>query len=253
MSSPFVSEEILELADQVHRAIVQTAELNPPLGDEHRWLAAYLLAKTVTSFHAVRLLCVHGYGEDALVLARTMIENAINLAYINKDPTGRVGLFLDYHYIEANHQLTELKKVLGQEPLFPPETEREIMNGYERVRTKYPKKDRWSGKPLSAMATECGLEVQYALVYRFGSEIAHGAISSLHRYVSEEENQVQVRLGTPARDLTDEALLSGSISVLMALAEVYHLYGFEPPSAFEEANRLIKNMVGANQQQQGKR
>ncbi|KKO53853.1 DUF5677 domain-containing protein [Paenibacillus sp. DMB20] len=51
----------------------------------------YFLAKFHKSMLSFRLLVVSGFNEDASVILRTMVEIAIVIAYISKEPEKKIG------------------------------------------------------------------------------------------------------------------------------------------------------------------
>jgi len=44
-----------------------------------KYASSFLFAKSTKTFRALNILCQNGYGEDAAILARSVLENVINL------------------------------------------------------------------------------------------------------------------------------------------------------------------------------
>lgn len=226
-------------------AIKETASLLQERGmsSDPEFIAQFVLGKSATSFEAVRHLCRDGFGPDALMIARTIFENAINLAYINKRPAERAALFLEFEHVEEYRQMESLKKALPSERVVSAEDENRIGAEYRKVRNNY-KGASWSGESMQSMALECGLGLQYALIYRIASGFVHGGPRSAHTYIERQAGHCDVRLGAPGEEFTDGALLSAGLSVLLALEEVCRAYGAEPPDVIRTARSMAEGIGG---------
>lgn len=233
----------VRLAEMVESAIAETAAslVRRGMSTDHELISQFVLGKSATSFAAVGHLCKKGFGPDALVVARSILENAINLAYINRDPEKMCGRFLEFEHVEEYRQLEALKDATNGEMRPSPSEEAEIESEYRKVKDDY-KGPSWSGASIQAMASECGLGLEYAQVYRLASGFAHGGARSVHTYIERKGPQYDVRLGAPGEEFTGRALLSASISMLLVMNEVCRAYGIDPPPAIREAQDLGDNL-----------
>ncbi|HSW35249.1 MAG TPA: DUF5677 domain-containing protein, partial [Candidatus Limnocylindrales bacterium] len=82
---------ICDLIQKTSKRIKEKAKIN----NNYQLLALFFFSKVAKSYRAVERLCYSGYGQDALVLGRTIFEHMVTLSYINKDPGERVELFID--------------------------------------------------------------------------------------------------------------------------------------------------------------
>ncbi|MGE5542809.1 MAG: DUF5677 domain-containing protein, partial [Bacillota bacterium] len=147
-----------EFARMIAQAIGETASLLQGRGmsSDHEFIAQFVLGKSATSYAAVRHLCQEGFGPDALMIARTIFENAINLAYINRRPEERSRRFLEFEHVEEYRQIEALKKAFPGKRVVTAGDEERITDEYEAVKHNY-KGASWSGETMHAMAMECGL------------------------------------------------------------------------------------------------
>ncbi|MGE5484723.1 MAG: DUF5677 domain-containing protein [Ignavibacteriales bacterium] len=228
-----------EFARMIAQAIGETASLLQGRGmsSDHEFIAQFVLGKSATSYAAVRHLCQEGFGPDALMIARTIFENAINLAYINRRPEERSRRFLEFEHVEEYRQIEALKKAFPGKRVVTAGDEERITDEYEAVKHNY-KGASWSGETMHAMAMECGLGPQYALIYRLASGFVHGGPRSVHTYIERQAGHYDVRLGAPDEEFTDRALLSAGMSVLIVLEEVCRAYGEEPPGEVRAAQSM---------------
>lgn len=233
----------VRLAEMVQSAIAETASslVHRGMSTDHDLISQFVLGKSATSFAAVRHLCAKGFGPDALVIARSILENAINLAYINRDPEKMSRRFLEYEHVEEYRQLQALKDAAHGEMCPSRDEEAAIESEYRKVKDDY-KGPSWSGASIHAMASECGLGLEYAQVYRLASGFVHGGARSLHTYIERKGPRYDVRLGAPGEEFTGRALLSASISMLLVLDEVCRAYGIDPPPVIREAHNLGDNL-----------
>lgn len=68
-----------------------------------------VLAKSTKTLRALKLLADNGYGEDAIVLSRSLFEGYINVAYIlHDDSVRRARMFIVYSVIKYYERLREL-------------------------------------------------------------------------------------------------------------------------------------------------
>ena len=204
--------------------------------NNHDLLANYFMGKTITTFYSVCLLCKKGYGEDALVLTRTMLENLINYAYINKNPEENVMLYIDFDKVRAKKRLNNYRTIFPEKNISKEEVE-QIERDYEEVKEKY-KTDSciqtWSGKNLADMALKCGLQEYYRIIYPLASSYAHGNVETSISYIERQGDGFLVRVGQASEDLTAESIYAACSIVLMLIGETLGLYEIETPEKVSE-------------------
>lgn len=201
-------------------------------------LAAFFFAKSYKTFAAICVLARRGFGEDAAVLSRGLLENATNLLYISQDPEARAALYVEHEYVARNKYITMLESI-GELDLSGPQraTAREQLRRlYESVKDNYPIENLWSGKSLRRMAQEVGLSMHYAYAYRYFSDIAHGGPSTISQIMEPGEQQgfVGIMFG-PDETLVSDALVWGSDLFWRALAKHNEIFSLDFDDRLREA------------------
>lgn len=248
-----IDDKSNQIANLTHDAVSKTGDKlvqeSRDLG-HHHFLALFLLGKTVTSFCATWYLCKNGYGQDAMVIVRTIFENLVTIAYINKDPASRVPLFLEHDYIKAHKRVGDYKKLYPEKQVAAT-IESTIKSQYEKYKNRYPNANRWSNKTLLNMSKECGLEHYYFMVYRFGSIFAHSGSDSIQDYLThsneEKHSHYSFRFGEPDKDKTDLSLITACSLVLITIQETCVVFNIEPPEncipIINEINNMAENDI----------
>ena len=147
------------------------------------------LVKIHTTYGATIELIKKGYGMDAMVLVRTMLNNLINCVWImTKKQKTRAKRFINYNFVIRKKFLEIVKKYPNDLNYFQKiiNEEKQINLGYKKVE-KYFKKDinRWPGMTIYQMAKETKLEWDYDFVYGLASSLEHSDINSLNHYMEE--------------------------------------------------------------------
>jgi hypothetical protein len=135
----------------------------------------------VKTLDAIRIACESGYGEDAMILARSLVNVTINLGYIGKadDPDEPA---LDF--VAAGR--VARRDFLQQFPQHSPEWGKNVDWPETEKRAQ-----RWDRVKIWKRAREAGLDHLYNEFYRFGSSYEHSDSASLGDYLgaSDEDNQ----------------------------------------------------------------
>lgn len=248
-----IDERISEIANLTHSAILETAdtiEQGFKNYENHQFVAISLLSKTVTSFYAVFHLSKNGYGQDAMVNVRTIFENLVTIAYINKDPASRVPLFIEYDHIKAYKRLQDYKELYPEKQVAA-HIDVTIKDQYEKYKNRYPSRNLWSNKTLLNMSKECSLEHYYYMVYRLGSVFAHSGSDSIQDYLKHftggKHSHYNFRFGEPSEEKTNLSLITACSLVLITIQEVCVALTVEPPegciSIIDEINNVAENDI----------
>jgi Family of unknown function (DUF5677) len=92
-------EDLLKLAEEVCDAAIEKHT-------ELAGLGAMFLARAGQSAFSAGLLAQHGFNGDAMSVARTVTEMAIDYRFIALDPTARIKRFIDYDLV-ANYKIAQ--------------------------------------------------------------------------------------------------------------------------------------------------
>lgn len=169
-------------------------------------VVCFLFGKSLKSIDAAKLLAGRGYGEDALILLRTVLESLFSAAYISDgDSEERAQDWIADGYCE---QVAFIKRF--PEEALPPWIER--WNPEEAA----VRAARWPN--IKKRATEGGLTDLYDKRYSFLCSLAHSDAWSSGTYVDDSEG---FRVATePSIKHVDIALLAAA-ELLPPLTECF--------------------------------
>lgn len=157
----------------------------------YKVLVLHFFNKAWRTFESIHLLCINGYGQEASILLRSLLEVVVHAVYVSKEPSSRAILFGEYGYLEkmnfrcalieyqdANPDDAWIKRILSSASAKDLEDDR---REYERVKTNYPRRGTWSGKSIKGMAKEVGMHLHYIL-YKMFSNVTHMSSMGTGRY-----------------------------------------------------------------------
>lgn len=175
------------------------------------------LPETVTLFHHVKatnlidsisILCVFGYGREALIQVRTLFNLFINIKWLtDEEHESRMTKFAEFEVVNRKSKLDAFNK-FGLSPQQPNKiTDWIHQSEFDRVKKKYSLERprdfyNWSGKSIWGMARDLKLEGDYDLVYGPLSELEHTSPASVRGYLDDsEEGVIQLRVGPKDEDI----------------------------------------------------
>ncbi len=190
-------------------------------------VGVFLFAKSTKTFRALNMLCQSGFGQDAATLARSLLENLINLAYMEKDESQhRAKLFIYQSLLDNKMKLDQIKddpdivKICkDMEKKFHDkygevlEKTSEIHNQEcEKIKAlgKDQKKYSWSCLSIKDMAIETGLvDFYYNKAYWIISQFAHSHVGASNSYLKEKPDGEIIIIDGPCKDWVEESLTLG--------------------------------------------
>jgi hypothetical protein len=143
-----------------------------------------LLRTVSNSMRSVLILVEHGCGTDALKLARTMFETAVNIHYLHSHPE-TLQDYLDFQWIKKKkHHDYLLKFAPAQAQRVDQVTLSELNVEYARVSPRFtgPKgkvRSQWHKSDHREIARNVGGEIMYGGLYPFVSSLTHMDILGL--------------------------------------------------------------------------
>lgn len=198
-----------------------------PADDLYRALLVYFFHKGWKTVQSIFLLCKHGFGQDADILLRSLLELMINQQYISHDPSRRATLFCEYSYMEKkefervlrrfaqeNPADTTVRRILATKPKDQAEEE-EIE--YRRVMNNYPNKNNWADLSMSRMASATKMSFQYIL-YKIFSRVTHPSSEGVNAYINADRDGLKC-VNSPAEG-TDRTIWTALMYFSRVLAEV---------------------------------
>lgn len=217
---------ILSLADGLYQRNEAKAVL-----DQTRYATmavASLYGKARKQMEAVYLLASHGYGEDAMILARSLANLCIDLGYVTADPT-QTETRARRWTAKGRVERRKFSKRVGTTP---PDEATADWNKEEALADEWP-------KTIEQRAKDAELESFYNLPYRHGSSFEHSDSWSATSFLDLKADAVDMLTG-PNDRFNDLALLtlaccSGEIALLFG-----KFYGFDFAGADAEMEALVK-------------
>lgn len=155
--------------------------------------ALIFLARATRSIRSVQHLFNAGFASDAQSVGRTIIELAIDLAYIyNEDTENRLAQFFGYEDVKTWHYILAWEE--WQERQWAPETRSIAEERYNSVRQMYPDERSWAssgGKKVSLRkrAQSVGLNGLYEMSYAEGCAASHSGPQTLRDAYSFDDDK----------------------------------------------------------------
>lgn len=144
---------------------------------------AFLFSKSYKTFWAIHILAQHGFGQDAVILTRSLFEILVTSKYIIAKDADLVEKFVKYDLIVHKKRADKLKEDIERERIpriqeleaFFNDTVRmqELAESYSQVKDLYPDKRYWSDKSIKKMAEDVGLSFDYDYFYQPSSDMVH--------------------------------------------------------------------------------
>lgn len=218
-------------------------------------VSVFLLAKSTKTFRALNILCDKGFGQDAAILVRSILENLINLAYIEKNESQhRAELFI-YHSLLDNEK--KLKKIKDDPDIVKICKDMEIFfydkynkNLLERISKIYKteckkieaigksqRKNSWSCLSIGDMAIEVKLEdLYYKKAYWLISQFAHSHVGASNSYFKEKLDGEILIVDNSSGDWVEESLTLGFDCYLRFLYLINKIFKLE----FESKIKILE-------------
>lgn len=236
-----IIKELLDFVDdKIKPAIIES--LNKQGISSFDSVDIFLFTKSTKTFRALFILCHQKYGEDAAVLARSILENLINLAYIKKGGSRRrAKLFSIYSFIAR-------KKFMNNNPDVGKRIDKEFYHRHgkslrtaeafykkecARIKKKYGRRDnnRWSCLSIKEMCGAVGKKFKkfyYNKVYRKLCQFSHPDVDGSKGYFYEDKDGLTIN-DLPNGIWVEESLVVGFdcySRILYLFNEIFRL-GFE--------------------------
>ncbi len=159
----------------------------------------FFLTKAIKTYSAICILCQEGYGQDACVLLRSLLESLISVKYmlLDLDSADEKALrFVEYKWVILKRYLSETKNGLENEQKDDLYSKKKlIIDKFNEYKRKYNiVSDRallsWSGKTIKDMAriTDKNLFREYESAFRIYSRFSHASIIGDNEYMDFKNN-----------------------------------------------------------------
>jgi hypothetical protein len=198
------------------------------LDSAHKQVTFVLLVKAWKTYQAIVLLARSGFGEDATVLTRSLLNLVINARWISQAPANRISAYVDYDSVlkaRFNRKIVEDPRLVGREsrdPMAEFKNKQFELDAAAREATKrhgYNKKHGWSKKSIRDMANELGMTIDYDSLYTLASDLDHSGIGSLDEYITVTPDGRIFVSGMPSQNWVRESWF-GAHLLLIAIAKL---------------------------------
>lgn len=190
---------------------------------------SFCLGKTYKTHKAILILCEAGYGQDAAMLVRSMVELLITLLYILADKTdGRLYRYFDYDWIlqrkmygyaKTKPHLVELINDRQVNPRDGDNSIEEIETTAKLMMEKHNYGKSWSEKNIREMSAEVGKDGLYDTMYVLQSQLIHTSPRATNEYISRAGDKYVVSVGSDGKWI-EESLVSAFDCLYSVLGEV---------------------------------
>jgi len=224
----------------------------PPPADPRRYFKAMLLYFALRGnqcMKAIALLVRSGYTDQAMALARGIVEMGITTEYASKDPEKRGQRYMEFDFVLRKKWLEKSKRYKDFMPELlagaTPEAVVEIEQGFKEVEPTFQKgrRDSWSGESIADMARACDAEWFYDIVYSLLCESSHNAVRKMKDYFEEVPDKGLAMKSGPDAQYHDAALATACSIFLMILSHLDEEWKLGKGAEIEKI-RVEMNQVG---------
>lgn len=196
---------LLSLNKQLHDLVEGKLQQDITDGNDKDFFMAFIIGKAFKTYEATWLLCRSGYGEDAFMLSRTLLELMVTASYVLQDDTeDRLMRYMShdwvtrkkmYDYVATKDELlAELNKEI--ESGNRKNTLAEVEEEYKKVMEKYKYKNgTWSDKNIKGMCEAIDRVDLYNTVYNLQCTIGHTNARSMNDYIKITEEGTILNIG----------------------------------------------------------
>jgi hypothetical protein len=160
-------------------------------------VAIVLFTRIINNFLAIKTLLRRGFGMEGGILARSLLEDFINLMYITNHkrirPDELARRYIAFQIV-VKHNYKEVYKYYGIK--LTPKERVEITRGFKQFRRRYPdgNLDDWSGRDSRAKAKDGQHEGLYPTLFRLLSGMTHGGPEAWTKLIQEEGTRVKMSI-----------------------------------------------------------
>ncbi|MFH1900846.1 MAG: DUF5677 domain-containing protein [Candidatus Omnitrophota bacterium] len=190
-----------------------------------------LFARCRKQFKAVQILCKEGYGEDACLILRSMINALIDISYIKTDPMKLAKRYVEFDWIAKKKKLNILNKYPSSESVSLPSkkhglSEKDILKEAKQFNEDFPDGSRrsdWSGLKIEEKARKAknNTLMLYDMGYRYYSDFDHSNIMSLSSHVDDSTTKGKFIVLSEPSEKQVQMNLSESFNIFVSLFDIY--------------------------------
>jgi hypothetical protein len=208
--------------EEIEKLVQFQNELFRKMWNEQRLQVFRHIAKLcMNSLGAVVVLCLNGYGHDALKLARNIYEGHLTIAYLEKHPD-ELDDYVEYYHIAKKQQLDALIAIGTDVSSLAHYDREQIEREYERVEARFRKgkhpRPHWCKVGVWGMAEAVEMKDHYKLFYSDVSHLQHVSIWGISNQANDPTGDADT---APSKNRVPVALMAAHLYSVFAL-EVYN-------------------------------
>ena len=171
----------------------------------------FLFCRSSRLHWSILILCQKGFGPEAGILLRSLMEQVVNMRWIAKeDPDQRAKLFRGYSHVARkklydNYDKHGIFRRLTDAEMERMESREEIERFYKEVEHNYPDERYWSPKSIRSRADETGASYEWDFYYWHLSFFSHSNAASQFELVKPGEPEDRFDID-PSKSMMEDVL-----------------------------------------------
>ncbi len=205
-----INYQLREIATQCMTSLI-------PLTASRRKVVQLFLGKSYKTHNAILLLAKGGYGEDAVILARSLFEMLISLKYIfSRDDDYLAEKYLAYDAVLQDMMYEDTMSVESTRKLFlerqenpkPYDMSLETIkrDSLEAIKKYQFNKKEWSGKGVEGLSTLAGRWSDYKTMYNLQCQLSHPSTRGMNDYFLRDAKNPIMHVG-PSENYVEAVLV----------------------------------------------
>jgi hypothetical protein len=177
-------------------------------------LSAMFLARAGQSLFSSGLLAQNGLNADAMSCGRTVVEMAIDYAYIATDPTTLIKKFTDYDHVAKFKIAKATDELHGG--MVPRDAMRILQQRHDTARLNNPESEHnWAGVSIKKRAIEVDRLKTYELPYADMCNASHSCYGTLEYALAGLNDDPQIHFGRMEPDSKPPDLAFASMMMMI--------------------------------------
>jgi hypothetical protein len=187
-------------------------EIEPKTNFE--WAITFLFYRSYRLYWTILILCKDGFGPEASILVRSLMEHAVTMDWIAKEnPNQRAKLFLEYFHVARKKLYDKYEKYLVFERLADVEKKQiesreEVKRFHKEVKDQYRDDCFWAPESIRSRAQELHEGYDWDFYYWYFSFFVHPNSVSQLEYLRPAEPKDIFVVGPSERMIEDVFHLS---------------------------------------------
>lgn len=181
---------------------------------DFEWAINFLFYRSYRLHWTMLILCKRGFGPEASILVRSLMEHAVTMDWIAKEnPDQRAKLFLGYFHVARKKLYDKYEKHVVFDRLTDfekqhMENREEIERLYKQVKDNYREDRFWAPKNIRTRAEKLGENYDWDFYYWYFSFFVHPNAASQFEYLRRGEPEDRFIIGPTDSMIQDVLFLS---------------------------------------------